>query len=89
MGITDYAQKSLREIVYAELPAPEQKLNKTNPTEPESVKAVSDLISAVSGTIQEVNDEVQSKPETLNEDPYGKGWLSWLNHQICKLNLLT
>ena len=41
----------------------------------ESVKAVSDLVSAISGTIQEVNDEVQSKPETLNEDPFGKGWL--------------
>jgi len=41
----------------------------------ESVKAVSDLVAAVSGTIEEVNDEVQSKPETLNEDPYAKGWL--------------
>jgi glycine cleavage system H protein len=39
------------------------------------VKAVSDLIAAISGPIQEVNDEVQSKPETLNEDPYEKGWL--------------
>ncbi len=41
----------------------------------ESVKAVSDLVAAVSGTIEEVNEEVQSKPETLNEDPYVKGWL--------------
>ena len=41
----------------------------------ESVKAVSDLIAALSGTIEEINDEVQSKPETLNEDPYVKGWL--------------
>jgi glycine cleavage system H protein len=41
----------------------------------ESVKAVSDLVSAISGTIEAVNDEVSSKPETLNEDPYGKGWL--------------
>ena len=41
----------------------------------ESVKAVSDLIAAVSGTIEIVNDEVQSKPELLNEDPYNKGWL--------------
>jgi glycine cleavage system H protein len=39
------------------------------------VKAVSDLVAAVSGTIEEVNAEVQSKPETLNEDPYVKGWL--------------
>ena len=41
----------------------------------ESVKAVSDLIAGISGTIEEVNNEVKSKPETLNEDPYGKGWL--------------
>jgi glycine cleavage system H protein len=41
----------------------------------ESVKAVSDLVAPISGTIEEVNAEVQSKPELLNEDPYGKGWL--------------
>ena len=62
MGITDYAQKQLREIVYAELPEA-------------GVKAVSDLVAAVSGTVEEVNAEVQSKPEILNEDPYVKGWL--------------
>jgi len=76
MGITDYAQKSLREIVYAELPSIGTEVKQNEPFGTlESVKAVSDLISAVSGTIEEVNDEVQSKPETLNEDPYGKGWL--------------
>ena len=76
MGITDYAQKSLREIVYAELPSVGSEVKQGEPYGTlESVKAVSDLVSAVSGTIQEVNDEVQSKPETLNEDPYGKGWL--------------
>ena len=58
----------------------------------ESVKAVSDLISAVTGTIEEVNDEVQSKPETLNEDPYGKGWLLVVkpsNLQADLANLMT
>jgi glycine cleavage system H protein len=76
MGITDYAQKSLREIVYAELPSVGTEVKQNEPFGTlESVKAVSDLISAVSGTIEEVNGEVQSKPETLNEDPYGKGWL--------------
>jgi glycine cleavage system H protein len=76
MGITDYAQKSLREIVYSELPSVGSEVNQGEPFGTlESVKAVSDLVAAVSGTIQEVNDEVQSKPETLNEDPYGKGWL--------------
>jgi glycine cleavage system H protein len=76
MGITDYAQKSLREIVYAELPSVGTEVKQGEPYGTlESVKAVSDLVAAVSGTILEVNDEVQSKPETLNEDPYTKGWL--------------
>jgi glycine cleavage system H protein len=76
MGITDYAQKSLREIVYAELPSVGTEVKQGEPYGTlESVKAVSDLVAAVSGTIQEVNDEAQSKPETLNEDPYGKAWL--------------
>jgi glycine cleavage system H protein len=76
MGVTDYAQKSLREIVYAELPSAGGEVKQGDPYGTvESVKAVSDLIAAVSGTIEEVNDEVQSKPEFLNEDPYSKGWL--------------
>ena len=76
MGITDYAQKSLREIVYAELPSAGGEVKQGEPYGTvESVKAVSDLIAAVTGTIEEVNDEVQSKPELLNEDPYNKGWL--------------
>jgi len=76
MGLTDYAQKSLREIVYAELPSAGGEVKQGDPYGTvESVKAVSDLIAAVSGTIEEVNNEVQSKPELLNEDPYGRGWL--------------
>jgi glycine cleavage system H protein len=76
MGITDYAQKQLREIVYAELPDAGMEVKQNEPYGTlESVKAVSDLVAAVSGTIEEVNAEVQSKPEVLNEDPYVKGWL--------------
>jgi glycine cleavage system H protein len=76
MGITDYAQKQLREIVYAELPEAGTEVKQNEPYGTlESVKAVSDLVAAVSGTIEEVNAEVQSKPEILNEDPYVKGWL--------------
>ncbi len=76
MGITDYAQKSLREIVYAELPSVGTEVKQNEPYGTlESVKAVSDLVAAASGTVLEVNEEVQSKPETLNEDPYIKGWL--------------
>ena len=76
MGITDYAQKSLREIVYTELPIVGAEVKQGEPYGTlESVKAVSDLVAAVSGTIEEVNDAAQSKPEILNEDPYVKGWL--------------
>ena len=76
MGLTDYAQKQLREIVYAELPGPRTEVKQNEPYGTvESVKAVSDLIAAISGTVEEVNEEAQSKPELLNEDPYVKGWL--------------
>ena len=76
MGITDYAQKQLREIVYAELPDAGTEVQQNEPYGTlESVKAVSDLVAAVSGTVEELNSEVQSQPELLNEDPYVKGWL--------------
>jgi glycine cleavage system H protein len=76
MGITDYAQKQLREIVYAELPAAGTAVKQNEPYGTvESVKAVSDLVAAVSGTVEEVNAEAQSRPELLNEDPFVKGWL--------------
>jgi glycine cleavage system H protein len=75
IGLTDYAQKSLREIVYAELPSAGEHVKQGEPYGTvESVKAVSDLVASISGTIEEVNEEVLSKPELLNEDPYGKGW---------------
>ena len=76
IGVTDYAQKQLREIVYAELPSSGATIKQNEPYGTvESVKAVSDLVAPISGTVLEVNTEVQSKPEILNEDPYGKGWL--------------
>jgi glycine cleavage system H protein len=76
VGITDYAQKALREIVYAELPGSGTEVKQNEPYGTlESVKAVSDLIAPISGEIEEVNEEVLSHPESLNEDPYGKAWL--------------
>jgi len=76
MGITDYAQKQLREIVYAELPSAGTEVKQNEPYGTvESVKAVSDLVAAVSGKVEEVNAEAQSKPELLNEDPFSRGWL--------------
>jgi glycine cleavage system H protein len=76
IGMTDFAQKQLREIVYVELPSAGDTITQNDPFGTvESVKAVSDLIAPISGTIEEVNEELESKPELLNEDPYGKGWL--------------
>jgi len=76
IGITDYAQKQLREIVFAELPSVGEEITKGDPFGTlESVKTVSDLIAPISGEIEEVNDEVKDRPELLNEDPYNEGWL--------------
>jgi len=76
MGLTDYAQKQLREIVFVELPSAGGMVKANEPFgSVESVKAVSDLISPLSGTIDQANADVTSKPELLNEDPYQKGWL--------------
>lgn len=75
VGITDYAQKQLREIVYVDLPSAGDEVAKGEPFGTvESVKAVSDLISPVSGTIEEINEEIQDNPDLLNENPY-EGWL--------------
>jgi len=76
VGITDYAQKQLREIVFVELPSTGGTVKANEPFgSVESVKAVSDLVAPLSGTIEQANQEVTSKPELLNEDPFGKGWL--------------
>nr|MDO8134195.1 glycine cleavage system protein GcvH [Candidatus Njordarchaeum guaymaensis] len=76
IGITDYAQKQLREIVYAELPSSGDEIKRDEPFGTlESVKAVSDLVAPISGTIEEVNEQVANSPEILNEDPYSKAWL--------------
>jgi glycine cleavage system H protein len=76
LGITDYAQKQLREIVFVELPAAGGTVKADEPFgSVESVKAVSDLVAPLSGTIDQTNADVTSKPELLNEDPFNKGWL--------------
>lgn len=88
IGVTDYAQKQLREVVFAELPSAGDTLKAGDPFGTlESVKAVSDLISPLSGTIEEVNEEVGSRPELLNEDPYGEGWLLILSPTDLKKEL--
>lgn len=76
IGVTEYAQKQLREIVFAELPSAGDEIKKNDPYGTvESVKAVSDLVAPLSGKIDKVNNEVVDQPELINEDPYNKGWL--------------
>jgi glycine cleavage system H protein len=76
VGITDYAQDQLGDIVYVELPAPGTSVKESEKLgEIESVKAVSDLYAPVSGEVVEVNEDVNDHPELVNESPYEKGWL--------------
>lgn len=76
LGITWYAQDSLGELVHFEAPEAGASVAKDSSYgEVESVKAVSDVISPLSGEIFEVNRKVVDAPETVNEDPYGEGWL--------------
>jgi glycine cleavage system H protein len=76
LGITWFAQDALGEVVFFDLPKVGAKVTKDEPyTEVESVKAVSDVIAPLSGEIVEVNGVLGDKPETINEDPYGQGWL--------------
>ena len=76
VGITDYAQEQLGDIVYLMLPSVGDMIGKdTKMGEVESVKSVSDVFCPVSGEVLEVNEEVRGTPETINEDPYGKGWI--------------
>jgi glycine cleavage system H protein len=76
IGITDYAQKQLNEVVFAELPNVGDEVVKGEPFGTvESVKSVSDLVAPVSGKVSEVNKKVSDNPETLNEDPYNEGWI--------------
>jgi glycine cleavage system H protein len=77
IGITDYAQESLGDIVYIDLPDTDIEIDaNTEITEIESTKATSAVISPLSGTIIEINDKLADSPEIINEDPYGKGWIA-------------
>ncbi len=75
IGVTDYAQHSLSDIVYVQLPTVGQELMvEQNFGSVESVKAASDLNMPVTGTISAVNSDLESTPELVNSDPYGRGW---------------
>jgi glycine cleavage system H protein len=77
IGISDYAQESLGDIVYIELPEIDIEVTaNTELTEIESTKATSTVIAPVSGLVIEINEKLADSPELINEDPYGKGWIA-------------
>ncbi len=76
IGISDYAQQQLGDIVYVDLPEIDTEVDADSElSEIESTKATSPVVSPVSGTIVEVNEDLADTPEIINEDPYGNGWL--------------
>jgi glycine cleavage system H protein len=76
VGITAYAQEQLGDVVFVELPKAGAKVTAAKTFGVvESVKAVSDLFAPISGEVVEVNGELGQKPEIVNQDPYGKGWM--------------
>ena len=76
VGITDYAQDALGDVVYVEVPDIGTQVKATDKvSEVESTKSVSDIFAPLSGTVVEVNGELADNPQRVNEDPYGEGWL--------------
>jgi len=77
MGITDYAQAALGDIVYVQLPAVGENVTAGKVCgEVESTKSVSEIYAPVTGTIVAINEALSNSPETINSDPYGAGWLA-------------
>ena len=90
IGITDYAQSELGDIVYVDLPEPGRYLNAGDSFgSVESVKTVSDLYAPVSGEVLEKNELLQQSPELINQDPYGEGWLIKVKAEGDPVNTLT
>jgi glycine cleavage system H protein len=76
VGITDYAQEALGDIVYVKLPEPGEKVTAGDPMgEVESTKSVSEVYAPVSGTVRRRNEALDGQPELINSDPYGEGWM--------------
>jgi glycine cleavage system H protein len=76
VGITDYAQDALSDIVYVELPTPGDHFEKDDPLGVvESVKSASDVYCPVGGTVEEVNESLLDSPEIINVEPFGAGWI--------------
>jgi len=76
IGITDYAQDALGDVVFVQLPEPGTTVTAGQSfSEVESTKSVSDIYAPVAGTVMEINGELTDSPQRLNEDPYGEGWI--------------
>ncbi|GAC1312946.1 MAG: glycine cleavage system protein GcvH [Acidimicrobiales bacterium] len=76
MGITDYAQDALGDVVFVQLPEPGSAVESgVSFSEVESTKSVSDVYAPVTGTVAEINSELTDAPQRLNDDPYGEGWI--------------
>jgi glycine cleavage system H protein len=76
IGITEYAAKTLNDVVYLSLPSEGAKVKQLSTFGTiESIKAVSELYSPLSGTVRKVNSELQTRPELVNQSPYGDGWI--------------
>ena len=90
MGITDYAQAALGDIVYVQLPKVGEVVTAgTVCGEVESTKSVSEIFAPVSGTVVAINDSLSNSPETINSDPYGAGWLAKIEVTSAPQELLT
>jgi glycine cleavage system H protein len=90
IGVTDYAQDSLHEIVYVDLPKVGAKVSQMQSLGTvESVKAVADVYSPISGLVLEVNNELSDAPELVNKSPYEKGWITIIKPDDIKKDLPT
>ncbi len=92
VGITEYAQKELGDVVFVDLPGVGEKVKiKDAMATIESVKAVSEIYAPISGEVMEINDSLEHSPELINQDPYGKGWIAIIEpEEVKELNeLLT
>ena len=90
MGITDYAQAALGDIVYVQLPKVGESVVAGKVCgEVESTKSVSDIYAPVSGTIVAINEALSNSPESINSDPYGAGWLAKIEVSAAPSDLLT
>lgn len=90
MGITDYAQGALGDIVYVQLPKVGESITAGKVCgEVESTKSVSEIFAPVSGVVLSINESLSSTPESINSDPYGSGWLATIEVKVTPADLLS